>query len=200
MRWPFIVLLVVGGFGCYAVPPVSSQPTSSPTEAVVLAPAAADGETTADPRLVSVPPETKRVDDEPLERTGPPPTSPDYVAAMHRPIHEAWAWGLLPQLDALPPAHPLNDQDLWTRVEIVLRSDGTLDQAVTVRRSGTAAFDAAARELVRAAAPFEPPPQALRSPNGKTYFHWAFHRDARACGTFGADPFILNPEPSPAFN
>ncbi len=115
-----------------------------------------------------------------------------YIAQMHRKIHESWAWGFLEQLDGRNGRHPLNDYDLWTRVEIVLNGDGTIDKVITVRHSGKTAFDAAAREIIFAAGPFPDPPQSIRSPNGKIYIHWAFHRDERACGTFGADPFILD--------
>ena len=39
---------------------------------------------------------------------------------------------------------------------------------------------------------FPAPPPQIRSGNGKVYIHWDFHRDERACGTFGAEAFILN--------
>jgi len=115
-----------------------------------------------------------------------------YIAQMHRKIHEAWGWGFLNQLDGRSNNHPLNDYELWTRVEIVLNSDGTIDKVITVRHSGKTAFDAAAREIVFATGPYPNPPESIRSPNGKIYMHWAFHRDQRACGTFGATPFILD--------
>lgn len=115
-----------------------------------------------------------------------------YIATMHRAIHDAWAWGYLEQLDTRGRNHPLNDYQLWTRLEIVLNGDGTIDKIVTVRHSGKLVFDAAAREIVYAAGPFPNPPSAIMSGNGKIYIHWAFHRDERACGTFGAQPFILD--------
>ena len=31
----------------------------------------------------------------------------------------------------------------------------------------------------------------IKSANGKVYLDWQFHRDERACGTFGVDPHIL---------
>jgi TonB family protein len=115
-----------------------------------------------------------------------------FIAQMHREIHDAWAWGFLEQLDTSGRQHPLNDYELWTRVEIVLNRDGTIDKVNTVRHSGKIAFDAAAREIVHAAGPFPDPPREILSGNGKIYIHWAFHRDERACGTFGAQPFILD--------
>jgi len=74
----------------------------------------------------------------------------------------------------------------------VLTRDGAIEAVTTVRPSGEPNFDTAAREVVGAAAPFPAPPAAIVSGDGKTYIHWAFHRDERACGTFGAQPFILD--------
>ncbi|HFE45728.1 MAG TPA: cell envelope integrity protein TolA, partial [Nannocystis exedens] len=115
-----------------------------------------------------------------------------YIATIHRTVHDLWAWGFLDQLDTRPRNHPLNNVKLWTRVEIVLLGDGKIDSVKTVRFSGNTGFDAAAREIVYASAPFPTPPRSILSGNGKVYIHWAFHRDARACGTFGAEPFILD--------
>ncbi len=115
-----------------------------------------------------------------------------YIATMHRAIHDAWAWGFLEQLDTRGRDHPLNDYKLWTRVEIVLNGDGTIDSVKTVRFSGKLQFDAAAREIIHAVGPFPDPPREIISGNGKIYIHWTFHRDERACGTFGAQPFILD--------
>jgi TonB family protein len=115
-----------------------------------------------------------------------------YIATIHRSIHDAWAWGFLDQLDTQSRDHPLNKRELWTRVEIIVNADGSIDKVTTVRFSGTLAFDAAAREVVYAIGPLPPPPNAIMSGNGKVYMHWAFHRDERACGTFGAQPFILD--------
>ncbi len=115
-----------------------------------------------------------------------------YIATIHRSIHESWAWGFLDQLDMRGNGHPLNRRDLWTRLEIVLNGDGTIAKVTTVRPSGNLVFDAAARETVWAVGPFPPPPRSIVSPDGRVYIHWAFHRDERACGTFGATPFILD--------
>ncbi|HEY8376808.1 MAG TPA: TonB family protein, partial [Nannocystis sp.] len=115
-----------------------------------------------------------------------------FIATMHRSIHDKWAFGFLEQLDTMGRNHELNKPDLWTRVEIVLNSDGSIDKLRTVRFSGNMQFDGAAREVVRNAGPFPQPPREILSGNGKVYIHWAFHRDERACGTFGAEPFILD--------
>ncbi|MCA9701324.1 MAG: TonB C-terminal domain-containing protein, partial [Myxococcales bacterium] len=108
-----------------------------------------------------------------------------YIATMHRGIHESWAFGYLAALDTQPASHPLNNLELWTKVEIVLNGDGTIDKVRTVHHSGNSSFDAAAREVILANGPYPNPPSAIRSGNGKIYIHWAFHRNERACGTFG---------------
>ncbi len=115
-----------------------------------------------------------------------------FIAQMHREIHDAWAWGFLEQLDMRGSNHPLNKFDLWSRVEVVLDRNGNIEKVSTVRHSGNLAFDAAAREVIHSSGPFPEPPAEIRSGNGKIYLHWAFHRDERACGTFGASPFILD--------
>lgn len=115
-----------------------------------------------------------------------------FIAQMHRTIHDAWAWGFLEQLDTRGSSHPLNDYGLWSRVEIVMDRAGKIEKVTTVRHSGSLAFDAAAREIVWSSGPFPDPPKEILSGNGKIYVHWAFHRDERACGTFGAQPFILD--------
>jgi TonB family protein len=153
----------------------------------------------------------------PADPVKPPPSRPagsvapgdretlaTYITAMHRRIHEAWAWGFLDALDERSASHPLNDYSLWTRVEVTLRAeDGTIDSVATVRSSGIAAFDEGAREVVLAAAPFGPVPEPLLSHDGEAHLYWALHRDERACGVFGAELFILDgpdaapPDPEP---
>jgi len=115
-----------------------------------------------------------------------------FIATMHRTIHDKWAYNFLEQLDTMGRSHALNKAELWTRVEIVLLGDGKIDKVRTVRFSGNMQFDNAAREVVFNSAPYPTPPKEILSPNGKVYIHWAFHRDERACGTFGAEPFILD--------
>src|SRR6185503_15450385 len=79
--------------------------------------------------------------------------------------------------------------------EIVVNPDGTIDKVNIARPSGVLAFDVAALDTVLSSGPFEAPPEQIRSADGKTYVHWAFHRDWRQCGTFGAEPYILTTPP-----
>ena len=116
-----------------------------------------------------------------------------YLNGMHNRIHPIFAESFLESLDALPPSHPLNDQHLVTRLEIVLAKDGHLKQMGIVKTSGITAFDVAALDSVDRAQPFGPAPSAIVSADGNVYLHWDFHRDeVYACSTQGARPFILN--------
>jgi TonB family protein len=118
-----------------------------------------------------------------------------YIAGMHRRIHELWGFGFLEDLDDKPASHELNDWTLWTKIEIVINPDGTVDKVNIARPSGVLPFDVAALDTILTAGPFGPPPEAIHSADGKTYLHWAFHRDWRQCGTFGAEPYILTTPP-----
>jgi TonB family protein len=118
-----------------------------------------------------------------------------YIARMHRRIHELWGFGFLEDLDDKPASHEMNNWTLWTKIEIVVNQDGSIDKVNIARPSGVLPFDVAALDTVLSSGPFEPPPEQIRSADGKTYVHWAFHRDWRQCGTFGAEPYILTTPP-----
>jgi TonB family protein len=121
-----------------------------------------------------------------------------YLNGMHNRIHPIFADSFLESLDGLPANHPLNDQHLVTRLEIVLTKDGHLRKMGIVKTSGITAFDIAALDAVDRAQPFGPPPNAIVSPDGNVYLHWEFHRDeVYACSTMGARPFILNSGSAP---
>jgi TonB family protein len=115
-----------------------------------------------------------------------------FLANMHRTIHQLWGWGFLSDLEGRSPSDPLNNMGLWTRLEIVLNADGTIDNVKVIRTSGLSMFDVAAVDVIHSSGPYPEPPREIHSANGKVYLHWAFHRDERQCATFGADPFILN--------
>jgi TonB family protein len=116
-----------------------------------------------------------------------------YLNGMHNRIHPIFADSFLESLDGLPANHPMNDQHLVTRLEIVLTKDGHLKKMGIVKTSGITAFDIAALDAVDRAQPFGPAPTAIVSGDGNVYLHWEFHRDeVFACSTMGARPFILN--------
>ncbi len=120
-----------------------------------------------------------------------------YLNGMHNRIHPLFADSFLGSLDGLPPSHPLNDQHLITRLEIVLTRDGQLVKMGIVKTSGVTAFDIAALDSVQRASPYGPAPTAIVSPDGRVYLHWEFHRDeVYACSTMNARPFLLNTPPS----
>jgi outer membrane biosynthesis protein TonB len=115
-----------------------------------------------------------------------------FLARMHREIHPLWAFGFLESLSDKPGNHPLNHPDLVTTLEIVLNGDGTVHKINIVQHSGRLEFDMAALDTVMTASPYEEPPAEIRSPDGRVYLHWGFYRNHRQCGTFNAQPFILD--------
>jgi TonB family protein len=115
-----------------------------------------------------------------------------FIAHMHRQIHEKWAFGFLNQMDMSFRDSPMNDLKLVAKLEIVLDGEGNVDKIAMVRTSGSTGFDGAAISAVYAAAPFPTPPAAILSGNGKVYIHWKFHRNGDACGTPGVNYFILD--------
>ncbi|ACY17731.1 energy transducer TonB [Haliangium ochraceum] len=118
-----------------------------------------------------------------------------FIARMHREIHPLWGFGFIEDLNDRPGNDPLNDWNLMTTLEIVVNSDGTVHKVNIVRNSGRLEFDVAAIDTVLTAGPYEPPPPAIRSPDGRAYVHWGFYRNYRQCGTFNAQPFILSEAP-----
>jgi TonB family protein len=116
-----------------------------------------------------------------------------YLNGMHNRIHPIFADSFLGSLDGLPANHPMNDQHLLTRLEIVITKDGHLKKMGIVKTSGITAFDIAALDAVDRAQPFGPAPSAIVSGDGNVYLQWEFHRDeVFACSTMGARPYILN--------
>jgi TonB family protein len=115
-----------------------------------------------------------------------------FIARMHRQIHEKWAFGFLESLNLQLKNTPFDDMRLMANLEIVLDKTGNVDKIAMVRTSGNTGFDAAAVSSVYAAVPFPTPPEAILSGNGKVYLHWKFHRNGDACGTPGVSYFILD--------
>jgi TonB family protein len=114
-----------------------------------------------------------------------------YITAMHRQIHKIFTFGFLQDIEMRAQKTQYDDMTLWTQLQIVINGDGTVEKVGIVRTSGVLAFDVAAIDSIMSAAPFPKPPAVIKSANGKVYMDWQFHRDERACGTFGVDPYIL---------
>jgi TonB family protein len=118
-----------------------------------------------------------------------------YIARMHRSIHKLWGFDQLEAWDELTGSSPLNDPKLATTLEAVINRDGTIDKVTIVRTSGYLGFDAAAIDVLYTAGPFPDPPREIRSPDGKIYVHWTFHRDERQCTPAYTQYFILAEKP-----
>lgn len=122
-----------------------------------------------------------------------------YLNQIHSRIHPIFADTFLDSLDNLPASHPMNDQNLVTALEIVVdHEEGRLVRRGVTRTSGVTAFDINAIAAVDRAAPFGTPPAEIVSPDGNVYLHWEFRRDAMACSTLYAHPYILKVQPKPA--
>jgi hypothetical protein len=122
-----------------------------------------------------------------------------YLNAIHNRIHPIFADSFLGSLDNLPASHPMNDQSLSTEIEIILdQESGNVVRMGVTKFSGITAFDIAALDSVKRAAPFGAPPHEIVSPDGNVYLHWEFHRNSEACSTFNARPFILKAQPGTA--
>ncbi len=122
-----------------------------------------------------------------------------YLNAIHNRIHPIFADSFLGSLDNLPPSHPMNNEELSTEIEIILdQESGNVVRMGVTKFSGITAFDIAALDSVKRAAPFGAPPREIVSPDGNVYLHWEFHRNSEACSTFNARPFILKAKPSTA--
>ena len=104
----------------------------------------------------------------------------DYLAAVHRHIHERFT-PFLAYLDSNRRAPPLDDKTLWTNLDLGIAADGTLARVDIARPSGVLAFDVAVLDTVMSAAPLPPPPAALLGADGLFRTDWPFHRDERAC-------------------
>ena len=121
----------------------------------------------------------------------------NYLNAIHQRLHPVFADRFLSSLDRMPNDHPLNDMEMKTNLEIVLRpEDGRIVRMGVTKHSGVTAFDIGALESVRKASPFGTAPSAIVSPDGNVYLHWEFHRQPQyACSTYFARPYLIKAKP-----
>ncbi len=119
----------------------------------------------------------------------------EYLTAFHRKLHPQWGDGYLASLYGMSPGHPHNNFELWAKLEIVVNSDGTVDKVTVVNTSGDLAFDVAAIDAVYGGQPYPPPPEVIKSHNGKVYMRWRMNRNESQCGVWNAEPYII---PAPA--
>ena len=118
----------------------------------------------------------------------PDPDTPglDYLERVHAAIGPAWHAFLEDCRLRLPRDHELNRMSLEARLRIELDRRGRLVAAELMRSSGAEAFDQAALEVVRDAAPLPAPPPGWLSDDGRAHLEWSFARDARQAGAAGA--------------
>ena len=119
-----------------------------------------------------------------------------FIARMHRRIHELWGFGFLEDLDNKSADYPLNDPNLWVNLEVSINQDGSLHKVTIAKTSGKTEFDVAAVDTVISGGPYESPPEAIRSVDGRVYLRWGFYRNWRQCGTFNVEPYILTDVPA----
>ena len=121
----------------------------------------------------------------------------DYLTEVHIRIHREFADRFLRGIPAIGSS-PFSDFSLYTKLEIVLNADGSIHRVGIIKTSGFLLFDHGAFNSVMRGQPYPAPPAAIKSTDGRVYFHWGFYRNERQCGTFNAEPFILkNPPSSP---
>lgn len=117
-----------------------------------------------------------------------------YIAQVHRQIHRFWGDGFLADLDR-KTGQDIYPRHLVTALELSIRPDGTLVQAMIAKTSGVLPFDAAAIDAVASATPFGEPPSSIKSRDGNVYITWYFHRDERQCATDFVNAHILTTPP-----
>ncbi|MFI5299655.1 MAG: TonB C-terminal domain-containing protein, partial [Polyangiales bacterium] len=120
-----------------------------------------------------------------------------YLTQIHNRLHPIFADGFLESLSSWPATNPINDLKIVTKMEIVLKADGTIHHLGIVKPSGVTAFDLGALDAVDRASPFGKPPDVIVSPDGLVYLHWEFHRDDIKCSTLFAFPYILREGETP---
>jgi len=119
-----------------------------------------------------------------------------YLNRMHLRIHPIFTDEFLVMLEKATTPGPMSDPKIYTILEIVLSSDGSVRKVGVVKTSGVTAFDAGAIDSVMTAAPFGRTPAEIRSPDGNVYMHWEFHRDTHlACSTVNVRPILLRSAP-----
>src|SRR5690606_22526138 len=124
----------------------------------------------------------------------------NYLNTIHQRLHPVFAGQFLGSLERLPGEHPLNDLEMSTNLEIVLRpDDGHIVRMGVTKASGVTAFDIGALDSVKRASPFGAAPQSIVSQDGNVYLHWEFHRlPAYACSTYFARPYKIKVDPKSA--
>ncbi len=118
----------------------------------------------------------------------------EYLNLVHSRVHQIFANQFLASLDSQPHSVPMNRYDLHVTLEIVVEPRaGRIHRMGVTASSGLTAFDIYTLDSVFRAQPFGPAPRVIVSADGFVYFHWEFHRNEQACGTWNTRPFLLGP-------
>ncbi len=115
-----------------------------------------------------------------------------FISEVHRRLHVQYHQFL----GGLPMDGPMSDMTLQTELEIIFRSDGTVDRIGVIHTSGVLTFDLGAFTAVMDAQPYPEPPRSILSPDDRVYMHWLFKRDSPFCHQTHASPYILAEAPN----
>jgi TonB family protein len=115
----------------------------------------------------------------------------EYITAFHRKLHPQWGDGFLASLMTKPNGDPLNDMSLMVKLEFVVLADGSIEKVTVVRSSGNLVYDVAAIDALYAGQAYPPPPEIVKSYDGKVYMRWGMYRNHSQCGVWNAEPYIL---------
>ncbi len=106
----------------------------------------------------------------------------EYLRRTHDRIHGAWHENFIKTVAATyPTTHAMNNPSRQVMLEVVIRWDGTIAEVAVKKSSGTPAFDRAAMDVVRKAAPYALPSADVVSDDTYAHLEWTFSRDHRAC-------------------
>ncbi|HEU5055195.1 MAG TPA: TonB family protein [Kofleriaceae bacterium] len=117
----------------------------------------------------------------------PPPADPaapgaSYIGAVYERFRPAWSAFLEDCRTRLPRDHVLNDPTLEVLLAVSIDRSGKVVEVGVGKKSGIAAFDEAAVEVVREARPLPAPPRELVSDDDRVHLEWLFARDRRQAG------------------
>lgn len=113
-----------------------------------------------------------------------------FLHDMHVRIHQQYVEHYLASL-SLNPDDPLNNMEMHSTLEIAVNPDGSIYRVGVLETSGQTLFDLGAFTAVYRAQPFPRPPSMILSGDGHAWLHWRFDRGPRQCGTWNAEPFLL---------
>lgn len=114
-----------------------------------------------------------------------------FLHDMHVRIHQEYVEHYLASL-SMNPDDPLNDMNMYVTLEIAINPDGSIYRVGVLRTSGQTLFDLGAFTAVWRAQPFPHPPSIILSGDGHAWLHYRFDRGPRQCGTWNAEPFLLD--------